>query len=142
MPSRTILPASGVIAVLGGALMILGGLATNSLFLWILPLLRQEILDRIPSPANSAAELAVYIIALLVSLGGVTVILGGIPLLAGHRTTGRLLVALGGGAGFIGLILALGYYTWVNGIGGVGAHAGYWAGVVLAVIARWLAGKG
>ena len=123
-------------------MMLLGGLASHSLALWILPLLQDEILSHLPSPAGSAAILAIDVIALLVSLGGITVIFGGILLLLKHRSTGRLLIAFGGGAGFIGLLLALGYYVVVNGPTGVGNHAGYWAGVVLAVIARWLAGKG
>jgi len=121
--------------------MIFGGIASHSLVLWILPLLQQEILDHLPSPAGPAARVSVDLIALLVSLGGVTVIFGGISLILSHRTAGRLLVALGGGAGFIGLLLALGYYALVNGVSGITDHSGYWLGVLLAAVARWLAGK-
>ena len=48
---------------------------------------------------------------------------------------------MGGGAGLIGLCLALGYYIYVDGLAGVGAHAGYWIGLVMAVVARRIAGK-
>jgi hypothetical protein len=125
MVNRIILPVSGVIAIMGGCLMILGGLASHSLVLWILPLLQQEIVAHVPAPTSSAANLAVEIIALLISLGGLTVIFGGVLLVAMRRSSGRVLIALGGGAGFIGLLLALGYYVWVNGLAGVDAHIGY-----------------
>ena len=122
--------------------MLLGGLVSHSLVLWILPLLQQEVVLHLPAPVSSSITLALDATALLVSLGGVTVILGGLALLGMRRTTGRLLIALGGGAGFIGLLVALGFYVWTNGIAGLDAHVGYWAGAVLAVVARWIAGKG
>jgi len=118
--------------------MLLGGLASHSLVLWILPLLQQEAIARLPSPVSSTIMLVLDVVALLVTLGGITVIFGGLALLGKHRTTGRLLIALGGGAGFLGLLVALGFYVWTNGIAGVEAHVGYWVGVILAVIA-WIA---
>jgi len=126
-------------AVLGGLMMFLGGVTSHSIALWILPMLEQDVLTKLPSPVSTGATLAVDLIAVLVSLGGVTVVLGGLSLFLGRRSIGRTLVALGGGAGFLGLSLALGYTVFVSGLASVGAHAGYWAGVVLAVVARRLA---
>jgi hypothetical protein len=121
--------------------MFLGGVASHSIALWILPMLQDQIQAHLPAPVDEGAILAINVIAALVSLGGITVILGGISLLLGHKSIGRMLVALGGGAGVIGLLLALGYYLMVNGPEGVSSHVGYWAGVALAVVARWIAGK-
>lgn len=142
MPRRSRLYVSGAIAVLGGLLMFLGGVTSHSIALWILPMLNQEVLARLPQPVETGAVLVVDIIAALVSLGGLTVIFGGVSLMLGRRSIGRALVALGGGAGLIGLSLALGYTVLVSGLGSVTSHVGYWVGVVLAVVARRVAAKG
>jgi hypothetical protein len=139
--ANRLLPLSGATAIVGGLLMFLGGVTSHSITLWILPTLKQEILTHTPATVHAEALLAIGIIAALVSLGGITVIFGGLLLLAKRRSTGRLLIAMGGGAGLIGLCLALGYYLYVNGPAGVSAHAGYWIGLVLAVVARRVAGK-
>ena len=137
----SLLYVSGAIAILGGLLMFLGGVTTHGIALWILPMLNEEVLARLPPPAQTGAVLAVDMIAALVSLGGLTVAFGGVSLLLGRRSIGRALVALGGGAGLIGLSLALGYTVLVGGLGNVTSHVGYWVGVVLAVVARRLAAK-
>lgn len=142
MAKKSILYVGGAIAIVGGLLMFLGGVTSHSLALWILPMLNQQVLTRLPSPVQSWAVLAVDIIAALVSLGGLTVVFGGVALLLGRRSIGRVLVALGGGAGLIGLSLALGYTVLVSGPGSVTSHAGYWLGVVLAVVSRRVAAKG
>jgi hypothetical protein len=141
MARRSLLYVSGATAILGGLLMFLGGFTSHSVALWILPMLNEEILARLPSPVQTDAVLAVDAIAALVSLGGLTVVLGGVSLLLGRRSIGRALVALGGGAGLIGLSLALGYTLIVDGLGGVTSHVGYWVGVVLAVVARRFAAR-
>ncbi len=138
MASR-LLFASGIIAIVGGLLIFLGGITSHSLALWILPMLEQDVLTKLPSPIDTGATIFVDIIAALVSLGGITVVFGGLSLLAGRRSVGRTLIALGGGAGLLGLSLALGYTVVVSGLSSVTAHAGYWTGVVLAVVARRLA---
>ncbi len=141
LAGRFLLYASGTIAILGGLLMFLGGVTTHSFALWILPMLSEEILTQLPAPIQPEAILAVDVIAALVSLGGLTVVLGGVSILLGRRSIGRTLIALGGGAGLLGLLLALGYAVLVNGLASVSSHVGYWTGVVLAVIARRMARK-
>lgn len=138
MTSSAVLRASGIVAVLGGLLMFLGGVTSHSVLLWILPMLQQQVMTTLSGPTQAAASVAVYVVALLVSLGGITVALGGVSLLIKHRSVGRTLIALGGGAGVVGLAIALGYTALVNGFGSVGDHAGYWVGVALAVVARRL----
>jgi hypothetical protein len=137
--NRLLLAACGGTAIAGGLLMFLGGVTSHSLALWILPMLQQEVLTRLPRPAQAGATIAVDIIALLVSLGGITVVMGGLSLLVARRTIGRTLIALGGGAGLLGLCLALGYTVYASGVGSIVDHTGYWVGVVLAVMARRLA---
>jgi hypothetical protein len=64
----------------------------------MLPILRQQVVSKLPQPAAMGATLAVDFIALLVVLGGITVIFGGGFFLLGmRRTIGRTLIALGGG---------------------------------------------
>ena len=53
----------------------------------------------------------------VLTLGGVTVVMGGLAVLLGHKTIGRVLVALGGGASFIGLLISLGYTVFTAGAG-------------------------
>jgi hypothetical protein len=142
LANRLLLYASGTMAIIGGLLMFLGGVTAHSLALWILPMLNEEVLTRLPTSTQTGAILAIDFIAALVSLGGVAVVFGGASLLLGRRSIGRVLIALGGGAGIIGLLLALGYSVLVSGLTSVSGHAGYWAGVVLAVVARRLAAKG
>jgi hypothetical protein len=81
------------------------------------------------------------VIDALVSLGGITGVAGGLSLFLGRRTVGRTLIALGGGAGFLGLSLALGYTVFVSGLASLASHVGYWVGVVLAVLARRLSAR-
>jgi hypothetical protein len=128
--------ACGVLAVVGGLLMFLGGVTAHSLALWILPMLRQQVLTKLPPTVQAASSMVIDVIAALVSLGGITVAIGGVILIFGRRTTGRLLIALGGGAGLLGLAGALGYTLIVSGPASIGDHVGYWVGLVMAVAAR------
>jgi len=54
---------------------------------------------------------------------------------------GRFLIGLGGGASFLGFLIALAYAVVTEGATAVDAHSQYWIGVAVAVLARWLAGK-
>ncbi len=85
---------------------------------------------------------SIQIITILVALGGVAVIAGGILIIAGRIRVARLLITVGGGAGFLGLSVAIGYSALTVGPWSIVTHFEYWTGVVLAVIARWLAKRG
>ncbi len=121
--------------------MIASGYATRSLLLLALGIIEGEIPQYIGGIAGLTATLAVDILVLLIALGGFTVILGGLALLTGHRTTGRLLILLGGGAGFLGLLITFGLAAFRLGLNQTVAYTPYWIGLVLAVVARRL-GKG
>ena len=83
--------------------------------------------------------LAISIVSMLVGLGGFTVAIGGILILKRHLTTGRLLIALGGGTGFIGLLVSFGYTAATTGFGVAVIHSIYWVGLVMAIAARRVA---
>ncbi len=131
--------SSGLLALAGGALMILSGYASRGFLVMALGIAETEIPQYIGGIAGLTAELAVSIIVFLIALGGITVIFGGIALLARRRTIGRLLIMLGGGAGFLGLLLTFGFTAFRLGLDSALGHAPYWIGLVLAVVARRVA---
>lgn len=100
---------------------------------------QEEIPVYLTGFAAGAASQAVSILELIIALGGVTVILAGIILVSGHARIGRVLLFLGGGAGFLGVIVSFGYTLYKLGVPHTLYYAPYWVGLVLAVVARRLA---
>ena len=69
-----------------------------------------------------------------------SVLIGGLIILIRHTTTGRALIYLGGGAGFLGLIVSFGYSTYrLGGVDPVLSYLPYWIGLTMAVVGRRLA---
>ena len=96
--------------------------------------------DFLSGMALNAAVLAVTALELIVALGGLTVLVGGLLILAHHTTTGRLLIYLGGGAGFLGLLISFGYSVFrLGGLDPVISYLPYWIGLAMAVTGRSLA---
>lgn len=116
--------------------MVASGLGTRSFLIAALGLAEVEIPNYLSGLAGLAASLAVTVLALLIALGGITVILGGVSILTGHRTSGGVFILLGGGAGFLGLLISFAYTALTAGLATAAGHPGYWVGVALAVIAR------
>jgi hypothetical protein len=137
--SRTRAWASGILAVVGGVLMVASGYGSRSFLLAALNIAESDIPQYLGGIAGLTASLAVSIVAFLIALGGLTVVLGGCALLARHRTAGRLLIMLGGGAGFLGLLVTFGYAAVRLGLTATLAYAPYWLGLVFAVVGRRLA---
>lgn len=98
-----------------------------------------EIPQYLGGIAGLTAALAISILVLLIALGGFTVILGGLVLLARRRTIGRFLILLGGGAGLLGLLITFGMAVFRLGFNQSLAYTPYWVGLVLAVVARRIA---
>jgi hypothetical protein len=130
---------AGFLALVGGALIIASGFAVHSFLLDVLDFLNSKVASYAPGISGVIPILAIQAITILVSLGGVTVLGGGVAIFAGRISTGRLLITLGGGAGFLGLLVAIGYSAMTVGPSSIVTHFEYWTGVVLAVIARWSA---
>jgi len=140
MPVRRIRSrVGGVLSVLGGLLIVLSGFAIHGFTLTVLDWLTGAAPKYVPP--NLAPFLIIVLQALidLITLGGITVIFGGILILLGRRFTGRLLVALGGGTGLIGFVIAFGYSLVTTGPLGVIIHLEYWIGIVIAIAGRYLA---
>jgi hypothetical protein len=130
---------AGSLAVLGGFLIVASGFAVHSFLLDVLDFLRGKVASYVPGIPGAIPILAIQTLAILVSLGGITVMGGGAAILAGRISTGRLLITIGGGAGFLGLLIAIGYSAMTVGPSSIVTHFEYWTGVILAVIARWSA---
>jgi len=115
------------------------GYVAHGLLLSALGLVEGEIPRYVGGIAGLTATLVVDIVALLISLGGFTIVIGGAAVILSHRTTGRLLIALGGGAGFIGLLISFGYTAFSLGVGAVLGSIYYWIGLVAAATGRQIA---
>jgi hypothetical protein len=131
--------ASGILAVVGGFLMVVSGYSSRGLLYTALNIIEPKFSDYLNGLALNAAVLSVTTLLLLTGLGGITVLAGGLFILTRHVRTGRALVYLGGGAGLLGLLVSLGYTSYRLGVDNVLLYAPYWIGLVMAVAARRLA---
>lgn len=128
-----------MLALAGGFLIVASGLSAQGLLLFVLDLLKDKVPNYLFGLTGEFARLTIQVLAILIAMGGITAILGGIAVLSGHLFTGRLLIALGGGAGFLGLAITMAYSALTMGLPTIITHSEYWVGVILAVIARSLA---
>jgi hypothetical protein len=134
-----LLAISASLAVIGGALIVVSGFRTKNLMLSALSYSDKRFVSSSPAFIQVTAGDAIILLSLVMSLGGILAIVGGISLLLRHVSTGSTLIALGGGAGFISIVIAIGY-SWISsGATLLAGHFEYWVGVVIATIARWLA---
>jgi len=132
---------SMALAFIGGGLIIASGFSVHGILLSLLSLVSGGIPTVLPGAIAIPLSITVSFLSALVALGGVTVLLGGIALYRRHIFVGRFLIALGGGASFLGFLLSIAFAVATQGVASVDAHSQYWIGVVVAVLARWLAGK-
>ena len=96
--------------------------------------------DLLSGTELGAAVIAITVLELVVSLGGLAVLIGGLVILIHHTTVGRVLVYLGGGVGFLGLLGSFGYSAFkLGGLDPVLSYLPYWVGLVFAVMGRRLA---
>jgi hypothetical protein len=131
--------AGGSLAVAGGLLMLISGYTSRGFLYTALGYSAQEIPTLLSGMAASVAVLAITILEILIALGGLTVLAGGLVVIARHTTAGRLLIYLGGGAGFLGLLVSFGYSAYRLGFDPVLSYLPYWIGLALAVVGRRLA---
>ena len=88
----------------------------------------------------SAGVLAITLVQLVIGLGGLTVIAGGLIVLANHTSIGRIVILLGGAGGFLGLLISFGYSVYKGaGIDPILYYLPYWVGLTIAAVARRLA---
>ncbi|MDA4127348.1 MAG: hypothetical protein OK452_09155 [Thaumarchaeota archaeon] len=131
---------AGILAIMGGVLMLGSGYTSRGFLYMALGYTEPRIIDFLNGIVADAAVLTIAILELIIALGGVSVAVGGIIILARHSTTGRILIFLGGGAGFIGLLISFGYSTFkLGGLGPSLSYLPYWLGLAFAVVGRRLA---
>jgi len=131
---------AGILAVVGGLLMVLSGYNSRGFLYTALGYAEPRISDFLSGMAANAAILAITSLELIVALGGVTVLVGGITILSRHTGIGRALIYLGGGAGFLGLLISFGYSVYkLGGLDPVLSYLPYWVGLTMAVAGRRLA---
>ncbi len=116
------------------------GYASRSFLYLALGYTEPRIIDFLNGMVADTAVLAIATLEFIIALGGVTVAVGGFIILARHSTTGRILIFLGGGAGFLGLMISFGYSTYkLGGIGPALSYLPYWLGLAFAVVGRRIA---
>jgi len=136
----TKLYTAGALAVVGGVLMLASGYSSRGLLYTALGYAVPQISNHFSGAFASAAVFAITILEIAIAFGGLTILLGGLTILTRHKTTDRALIYLGGGAGFLGLLISFGYTAYkLGGIDPVLAYVPYWVGLAMAVSGRWLA---
>ncbi|MDE1857846.1 MAG: hypothetical protein KGI26_02095 [Thaumarchaeota archaeon] len=132
--------AAGALAVVGGLLMLASGYTSRGFLYTALGFAEPRFSDFLSGAALGAAVVGVTVLELVIALGGLTVLAGGLMVILHHTTTGRVLIWLGGGAGFLGLLVGFGYSVYrLGGVDPVLAYLPYWIGLAMAIAGRRLA---
>ena len=131
---------AGGLAAVGGLMMVASGYSSRVFLYTALGYAVPQISNVLSGAAENVVVFAITVVELITALGGVSVLVGGLIVIAGHTTTGRTLVYLGGGAGFLGLLISFGYSIYrLGGLDPVLSYLPYWAGLALAIGGRRLA---
>jgi hypothetical protein len=137
--SYTSIVAGGILAIIGGLLIITSGFRTGSFLVTAAKFSETQFGSSLPNGALTIIQIAVLALSFVIGFGGLLAILGGILLITKHLTIGKILLGLGGGVGFIGIAISLGYAIYVSGFSVLATHFDYWLGVLIASIGRYLA---
>jgi hypothetical protein len=137
--SRNIVIAGGILAMIGGAIIVASGYRTSSFLVSAASFSEAKFGSLLPGEALSAIQIALIVLSFIIGFGGFLAILGGALVIAKHLTIGKILIGLGGGLGFIGIAISVGYAVYVHGFSVLVDHVDYWIGVLIATIGRYLA---
>jgi len=117
--------------------MVISGYAARGFMYQALGYAEPHVSDLLSGAMANAAILAITFVQLVIGLGGLTVIAGGLIVLAKHTSGGRIVILLGGAGGFLGLLISFGYSVYkVGGIDPVLYYLPYWVGLTIAVVGR------
>lgn len=120
--------------------MLVSGYTSRGFLYTALGYAEPRISDFLSGAVASAVVLAIVAVEAIIALGGLSVLIGGLTIMVDHVTTGRVLIYLGGGAGFLGLLVSLGYSAYkLGGVDPLISYLPYWVGLALAVAGRRLA---
>ena len=131
---------AGGLALVGGVLMLASGYSSRGFLYTALGYAEPRVSDLLSGAYASAAALAITLVEGVIALGGLTVMIGGLAIILRFVTVGRVLVWLGGGAGFLGLIIGFGYSAYrLGSFAPVLGYLPYWIGLAMAIAGRTLA---
>ncbi len=131
---------AGGVAVVGGFLMVASGYSSRGFLYTALGYAQPRLSGFLSGAAYGVAVIAITVLEAVIALGGLTVLAGGLVILGRHTTTGRTLIYLGGGAGFLGLLVSFGYSMYkLGGLDPVLSYLPYWIGLAMAISGRRLA---
>ena len=131
---------AGGLAVSGGILMLASGYTSRGFLYLALGFAEPHLSDFLGGAELGAAVIGITVLELIIALGGLTVLVGGVVILVHHVSVGRALIWLGGGAGYIGLLLGFGYSVYrLGGLDPVLGYLPYWVGLAFAITGRRVA---
>lgn len=90
-----------ILAIISGCLLLISGISGAALWETIADFITLYL------PTNTYIETVLVIIILIASLGGLSVLLGGLLIGTNKIRTGKILIALGAGMGLIGLLVSI-----------------------------------
>lgn len=139
MRSGIAIGLSGSLAILGGVLILASGARAQSLMLDAVSFVYQREGDVLPAATQPLIKGFILVLSAIILLGGFLAVIGGLAIFRRHFTTGKILVAFGGGIGFAGIAFFMGYDIYAYGFSVLVTRIDYWIGVLLATIARYVA---
>lgn len=123
------------IAIIAGILLLISGI--NGIAAW--ETIKEFVTSNIAD--HFIIQIIFAILLFIASLGGLSVIAGGVLIGKGKVGTGKLLISLGAGLGLIGLIIAI-YIGYSESSLTIGSFFSIGAiGLILSIIARFMAKK-
>jgi hypothetical protein len=123
------------VAIVGGILLLIAGV--NGIAAWqdIQTFVTENIAD------NFIIQMVFVVLIFIASLGGISVIAGGLLIGKDKVGTGKFLISLGAGLGLIGLIISI-YIGYTEGSLTIGSFFSIGAiGLILSIVARLMAKK-
>ena len=135
--SKNSIMAGGILAIIGGLLIVASGFRTSSFLLSVIAY-SSKYGTTLPYSVQFATHAVLTVLSIIIALGGLAAVLGGLLALAKHTTMGKLFIAFGGGMGLIGIGISFGYAIYANGPAILVIHIDYWIGVLIASLGRYL----
>jgi len=135
----THLKTAGVFALIAGVDLSLSVYTSYPIIMNFLKQIGVSFGQSLPPAELSGLKLITSALSFLVGLGGFLVIIGGWMFFQKRKSLGKLFLVLGGGMGIFGLIFSMSEVYYMSGFSLLLLHAEYWAGVLLASVAIWVA---
>ena len=124
-----------IVAILAGILLLISGISGFATWETIKDFVINNIID------NSFVQIIFAVLIFIASLGGISVIIGGLLIGKDKIRTGKLFISLGAGLGIIGLIFSIIVAIMENNLI-IGSYFSVgFIGLILSIIARLLIKK-